>query len=273
MGDCIKSLFYVQQFSWHHLPFWHQLWLLLRFSSVFFIAPPLLYLHNTALSHWSSGISTVLPCGDDACLQRSWDSSHINSTLRSLFEVDHAPTKAHLYSVSTPESGAWLNALPLSATGLCMDNATVRIAVGLRLRLPLCYPHLCCHCGSFVDVAATHGLHCKQSEGRHFRHSSINDIVQQAFVAAGIPSRLEPSGLIGAECKRPNGVTMVPWIVENSLCWDFTCPDTFAPSYVDNASTAAGSVAEDHKINKYSHLSSSYLFTRIFIETMGVVGP
>ena len=176
------------------------------FSSLFFIAPPLLYLLLTLLCPIGphAGISTVLPCGDDACLQRAWDSPYINSTLRSLFEVDHAPTKAHLYSVSTPD-GAWLNALPLSAMGLCMDNATVLINVGLRLRLPLCYPHSCCHCGSFVDVAATHGLHCKQSEGRHFRHSSINDIVQQAFVAAGIPSRLEPSGLIGAEYKRPNG--------------------------------------------------------------------
>ena len=69
---------------------------------------------------------------------------------------------------------------------------------------------------------------------------------------------------------------MVPWSVGKCLCWDFTCPDTFAPSYVDIASTAAGSVAalaEDRKINKYSHLSPSYLFTPISIETMGAVGP
>ena len=39
---------------------------------------------DSALSHWSSGISAVLPCGDDACLQRAWDSPHIDSTLRSL---------------------------------------------------------------------------------------------------------------------------------------------------------------------------------------------
>ena len=42
------------------------------------------------------------------------------------------------------------------------------------------------------------------------------------------------------------------------------------------ASTAAGSVAalaEDRKINKYSHLSPSYLFTPISIETIGAVGP
>ena len=197
---------------------------------------------DSALSHWSSGIPAVPPCGDDACLQRSWDSPHMDSTLRSLFEVDHTPTKARLYSVSTPESGAWLNALPLSAMGLRMDDATVRIAVGLRLGLPLCCPHSCRHCDSFVDVHATHGLHCKQSEGRHFRHSCINDILKRAFVAAGLPCRLEPSGLIGAECRRPNGVTMVPWSVGKCFCWDFTCPDTFVPSYIDIASTAAGSV-------------------------------
>uniref|UniRef100_A0A1X7UYU4 Uncharacterized protein n=1 Tax=Amphimedon queenslandica TaxID=400682 RepID=A0A1X7UYU4_AMPQE len=60
------------------------------------------------------------------------------------------------------------------------------------------------------------------------------------------------------------------------MCWDFTCPDTLAPSYVTIAATAGGSaaaLAEEHKITKYSHLSPSYLFTPLSIETMGAVGP
>ena len=34
-----------------------------------------------------------------------------------------------------------------------------------------------------------------------------------SFTAAGIPSRLEPPGLVGAEGRRPDGVTFVPWKV------------------------------------------------------------
>ena len=118
---------------------------------------------DCALTHWSVSDSLTPPVGDDAHLQRAWDIPHIKSTLNSLLEVDHAPTKARLFSVSTPESGAWLNALPLSAMGLRMDDTTIRVAVGLRLGLPLCCPHSCHHCGSAVDDLATHGLHCKKS--------------------------------------------------------------------------------------------------------------
>ena len=172
---------------------------------------------DSALSHWSDSLTP--PVGDDARLQRVWDLPHIKSTLDSLLETDHAPTKALLYAVSTPESGAWLNALPLSAMGLRMNDATIGIALGLRLGLPLCCPHSCHHCDSAVDDLATHGLHCKRSDGRLHRHSSINDILWCAFTAAGIPSRLEPSGLIGAESRRPDGVTLVPWNVGKCMCW------------------------------------------------------
>ena len=46
-------------------------------------------------------------------------------------------TEARLLSVSTPESGAWLNSLPIANLGLRMDNSTIRVSVGLRLGLPV----------------------------------------------------------------------------------------------------------------------------------------
>ena len=48
----------------------------------------------------------------------------------------------------------------------------------------VCKPHTCHHCGANVDTLATHGLSCRQSEGRHFRHSSINDLIHCALSAA-----------------------------------------------------------------------------------------
>ena len=84
-----------------------------------------------------------------------------------------------------------------------MDDTAIRVAVGLRLGCTLCKPHNCHHCGAAVDALATHGLSCKQSEGRHFRHSSLN-----ALSAAKIPSRLEPAGMYRNDGKRPDGITM-----------------------------------------------------------------
>ena len=50
--------------------------------------------------------------------------------------------------------------------GLRMEDETIRVAVGLRLGIPLCRPHKCSHCGATVDDLATHGLSCRWSEGR-----------------------------------------------------------------------------------------------------------
>ena len=55
----------------------------------------------------------------------------------------NARSHAHILTVTSKESGAWLQALPLSSIGLHMDDNTVRIAIGLRLDSPLCRPHTC----------------------------------------------------------------------------------------------------------------------------------
>ena len=52
------------------------------------------------------------------------------------------------------KSGVWLNALPILAVRLHMDDNVVRITAGLNRRVPLCQPHLCSNCGTVVDEYA-----------------------------------------------------------------------------------------------------------------------
>ena len=156
-----------------------------------------------------------------------------------------------------------------------MDDETIRVAVGLQLGFSLCRPHLCQHCEAEVNELAIHGLSCRRSEGRHHRHSAINDIIHRALTAARVPSRLEPAGLYRSDGKRPDGIAVVPWMNGQLLVWDATCPDTFAPSYVSNATREAGAVAaltEERKRLKYSQLDSSHQFEPVAIETTGVIG-
>ncbi len=67
----------------------------------------------------------------------------------------------------------------------------------------------------------------------------------------------------------------MPWKCGKLLVWDATCPDTFAPSYDSQATTAAGEVAahtEERKILKYRGLPVTHSFVPVAIETTGVIG-
>ena len=169
---------------------------------------------------------------------------------------------AHLRAVAVAESGAWLHALPISSLGLRMDDESIRIAVGLRLSVPLCRPHLCVSCGADVDELGTHGLSCRFSKGRHSRHAAVNDTIKRSLEAAKVPCHLEPTGLYRSDGKRPDGATLVPWKRGKVLVWDATCPNTLAPSHSSLAIREAGAVAADaehRRQQKYAHLDGSFL--------------
>ena len=93
--------------------------------------------------------------------QRCWDQPSVQATLDGLLDATNNPKdQARLLVASTKESGAWLNAPPITSPGLHMDDKVVHTAVGLRLGVPLCHPHTCCRCDTLVDKWATHGLSC-----------------------------------------------------------------------------------------------------------------
>ena len=60
------------------------------------------------------------------------------------------------------------------------------------------------------------------------------------------------------------------------MVWDFTCPDTLAPSHVNQTSLAAEAAAvaaENKKRAEYVDLSTANRFVPFAIETLGVWGP
>ena len=97
--------------------------------------------------------------------------------------------------------------------------------MGLRLGTAVCGPHSCQRCGDAVNALGRHAPSCKRSEGRHQQHAAINAIVKNGLMSAHIPSRLEPTGLMKSDGKRPDGATMAPWKSGCILVWDGTCPE------------------------------------------------
>ncbi len=229
-----------------------------------------------AISNWRSLGGSTLPSGADALKQRCWDDEICSSLATSLSTSASANpvTKARLLACRGAGSGSWLHALPSANLGLRLSDDETRIAVGLRLGASLVLEHSCV-CGSKVESDGHHGLACRKSSGRHLRHSLANDVIARALRSANTPTILEPTGMLRGDGKRPDGVTMIPWSRGKALVWDFTCPDTLAPSHVRQTSVAAGSAAiaaESKKRSKYAELSVAHSFVPFAIETLGVWG-
>ena len=159
---------------------------------------PLLTTDGAVLScedAWSDLADSNPPPSEQATKQRSWGKIVVEEC-RARLEVSAKDQvdRARLIAVSAPHAGDWLKAMPISAFGLRLDDDSIRIAVGLRLGLPLCSSHSC-PCGEQVDSRGIHGLSCRTSAGRSARHSMLNDIICRTLASAGIPSVEEPVGL------------------------------------------------------------------------------
>ena len=138
--------------------------------------------------------------------------------------------------------------------GLRLDDEAIRVAVGLRLGINLCIPHMC-PCGLLVDASGSHSLSCKLAFGRMPRHQNLNDIIYRALVSANIPATKEPVGLSRSDGKRPDGLTLIPRQAGKSLTWDVTVAHTLAESYMPNTSLIPGGVTEmaaNRKVDKYA---------------------
>ena len=144
--------------------------------------------------------------------------------------------------------------------------------MGLRLGVNLYEPHQC-PCGKLADARGTHGLSSKCGAARAIRHHQLNDIVRRALVRANISSVLELTGLSRKDCKRPDGMTLIPWQGGKNVTWDVTITDTIADSYPHLSAACAGSAAEgaaSRKEIKYAALHS-YTFIPLAFETYGPI--
>jgi hypothetical protein len=228
-----------------------------------------------ALSCWRNLGGSVTPPPSLSHSQKAWDDPICQHVFDNLLAAADQTGRARLLAGSSLSAGAWLQALPSASLGLRLSDEETRIATGLRLGAPIVRRHSCV-CGAPVASNGHHGLACRLSGGRHLRHSLANDVIARAFASADVPVDLEPVGLLRDDGKRPDGVTRLPWAHGRPLVWDFTCPDTLAPSHIIQSSLAAGSAAsraESSKASKYQGLGTGVSFCPFAVETMGTWGP
>ena len=161
--------------------------------------------------------------------------------------------------------------MPVSSCGLYLSDEEVRIAVGLRIGLPLVLPHACEY-GGMIDSLGLHCLACIKSANKQARQSIINDVVYRSMVSAKIQAVKEPTGLC-KDGKRPDSASIIPWKRGKIVTWDVTVADSFAASYIKDTSFTAGAASElaaMTKTAKYEELTRTYLFVPLACEVTGV---
>ncbi|XP_021962574.1 uncharacterized protein LOC110858198 [Folsomia candida] len=243
------------------------------------LLPPYLHGTDTALQEgeerWNPMGPAEFPPPEVRGFQASWEVPQQEAAINHLRNRASTPEdKARLLAMGQPHVGAWLNAVPSPQLGTLLPNETFRIACALRLGCDVCHSHKC-PCGAIVTSKGYHGLSCKSSAGRHSRHAAANDVIWRALRSAGAPTIKEPAGCSRPDGKRPDGLTLVPWARGRPLVWDFTCVDTFAPSYLPQTCVhpgAAAEKAEDRKMKRYEDLLDRFLFVPVAVETTGVWG-
>jgi hypothetical protein len=229
---------------------------------------------EAAIASWTERSHTEPSSITPKSRQKSWlQPIHVHK-LYSLRRDTDEKELARLQGVCCRGSGDWLNALPSSNLGLEMTNDCFRISACLRFGAPViteCF----CICGASNDKFGNHALTCPSMRSRHTRHQTCNKVIQEALKSGGIPSSLEPRGLLRDDGKRPDGVSLLPWSRGRVVAWDFTCTHRLAPANARVATGDGPTVAiesEHRKRNHYSALPDYVIMEPVAIETLGGIG-
>ena len=151
---------------------------------------------------------------DDPRRQKDWDLPIVKKNWDNmLLEVDQV-SRARLMATAQKESGAWLNALPVSSLVTLLDPESFREAIALRVGADVC-----------------------------ILHSAMNDVIKRVLQKACLPSVLEPPRLDRGDGSRPDGITVFPFSGDRSLVWDCTSVDTFAGVHLNRSAMEAGTAA------------------------------
>ena len=103
---------------------------------------------------WLAMSEASKPVAELQHIQKAWDGLIVSNLVtkvlsRASSEVD----KARLLAASTPHSGDWLLAPPISAVGLTLSDEAIRVSVVQRLGCRAYEPHTCL-CGKTATAAS-----------------------------------------------------------------------------------------------------------------------
>ena len=227
---------------------------------------------HESLSFWQQMHNSPPPSGEASFNLNTWEDPCYKNIMTSLVDsmVD-ASSRIRILSSAKDESQGWIHGLLSSSLAQKMDNEVVRIAIGLRLGVHLCSPHRCSQCGSRVDEFGRHGLSCQK---KRERYTEIGSIVRNCLNGLRI-DHYKLTELTSAKIDSSKDTALNPWRCGQSLVWDITVVDTFAPSHSSFIEDGPGALACRIEILKTAEklgLLSTHCYIPLVVETTGVFG-
>ena len=116
-----------------------------------------------AVESWR-GASGGAPLPANPSRQKAWDLPIVERNWENMLRLADQVCRARLLATAQRESGAWLNALPVSSLGTLLDPESFRVAIALGVDADVCFLHSC-RCGGRMDSRGLHGLFCKYTSG------------------------------------------------------------------------------------------------------------
>ena len=183
--------------------------------------------------------------------------------------------QARLKAVTTPNSGAWLRAIPNRSRGLAMSPQEFVVALRLHLgivvfpRHPTSYR---CTCNHVLDEHGDHALGCGLL--RIKRHDAVCDVIYHCLLEENAGTRRE-QGCSTLSFDRPGDVYHPDFSQGKPAYFDVSVRNSFGPSHIINAASKAGVAAEAGECEKdlrhdENVAAAGGIFYPLIVETYGV---
>ena len=227
---------------------------------------------HESLFFWQQMRNSPPPSGEASFNLNTWEDPCYKNIMTSLVDsMIDASSRIRILSSAKDESQGWIHGLLSSSLAQKMDSEVVRIAIGLRLGVPLCPPHRCSQCGSQVDEFGRHGLSCPK---KREECTEIGSIVRNCLNGLRI-DHYELVEWTSSKRDSSKDTALNPWRCGLSLVWDITVVDTFVPSHSSLIEDGPGALAcriEILKTAEKLRLLSTHCYVPLVVETTGVFG-
>lgn len=206
--------------------------------------------------------------------QRRFSALDAHDRWLSLLQDSPPVDRARIRSASEGGASLWIAALPSAPCFILSDDAVV-VAGRDRLGVPLAGPGWPCSCGERAP-SACHLMTCSTHGGKPFRHSSLCAELALMVMHAGIPSRLEPRGLLDSARGGPD---LLLRDGPRQVLYDLTVVDPRAATHLASGSAeeplqaiADATAAKDASYRAPAE-ARGYRFHALPIEVFGAFSP